>query len=235
MIDFDFTIVRRNRRKTASISVSPENRVTITVPDYLSDDRIMEIIERKSRWIRKRIADNPGRVGQVKPREYISGETFKYLGKTLLLQVKPDVASNLSLEGDVLVARIPWKLDEGRRRDYIAARVEEWYRSRAVETLVERVRLHEKLVGKKVNTIRVKDLSSRWGSCSIRGNLNFNWKIIIAPVEILDYVVIHELCHLIHLDHSPRFWGLVQSILPDYALRRKWLRAHGPSLELSNG
>ncbi|MBQ8597165.1 MAG: M48 family metallopeptidase, partial [Lachnospiraceae bacterium] len=78
--------------------------------------------------------------------------------------------------------------------------------------------------------IRIKDQKSRWGSCSSKGNLNFNWRIVMAPEPVCDYVVIHELCHLVHLDHSERFWKLVESICPGYEQYKKWLKTNGSRL-----
>ena len=87
-----------------------------------------------------------------------------------------------------------------------------------------RVEFYRKQIGKPVNSIRIKDVRSRWGSCSSKANLNFNWRLVLAPMEVLDYVVVHEMCHLKEMNHSKAFWDLVGEILPDYQKQREWLK-----------
>ncbi|MBS4026276.1 MAG: M48 family metallopeptidase [Clostridia bacterium] len=105
-----------------------------------------------------------------------------------------------------------------------------WYRQQANEAIMLRVRYYSEKVGVAYNTVRIKDQKTRWGSCSAKKNLNFNWRLIMAPPEVLDYVVVHELCHLIHLNHSPAFWQLVKNQLPDYSRHKRWLKDQGATL-----
>ena len=102
----------------------------------------------------------------------------------------------------------------------------------ALRRIRERVAHFAPLVGRQPGRITIREQKTRWGSCSAKKNLNFNWKLMLAPPDVLDYVVVHELCHLIHLDHSPAFWALVGSVLPDYRARRRWLKEHGDELML---
>ncbi len=119
----------------------------------------------------------------------------------------------------------------------VGKRLEEWYLWQAKQLFPERVSQYYPLVsrlaqhsGKEigpVNRIAIRNQKTRWGSCSSKGNLNFNWRLVMAPEEILDYVVVHELCHLAHLNHSSQFWQMVRDILPDFRERRNWLKANG--------
>ena len=105
--------------------------------------------------------------------------------------------------------------------------IEKWYRERAREVITDKVTYFQRFIGKSVGEIRIKEQKSRWGSCSSQGNLNFNWKIVMAPDEIIDYLVVHELCHRLPMNHSKEFWDSVGKIIPDYKKREKWLKENG--------
>ena len=106
------------------------------------------------------------------------------------------------------------------------------YRDKAAEYIPQRCAYYAGILGVSYGRISIREQKTRWGSCSAKKNLNFNWKLMLAPPDVLDYVVVHELCHLIHLDHSPAFWALVGSVLPDYRARRRWLNDPGHDLML---
>ena len=106
-------------------------------------------------------------------------------------------------------------------------KLEDAYRKEAGRKIRERVSYFARLMGVTYNRITIKQTKTRWGSCSAQGNLNFHWKLILMPPEVLDYVVVHELAHRKEMNHSPRFWAEVEKILPDYKARRKWLREKG--------
>lgn len=112
--------------------------------------------------------------------------------------------------------------------------LENRYRQAAKKYFPARVAYYENIIGVTHGSISIRNQKTRWGSCSAKGNLNFNWRLVMAPAGILDYVVIHELCHLAYLNHSSQFWRLVSGILPDWKERRSWLKANGPLLEWEN-
>jgi predicted metal-dependent hydrolase len=118
------------------------------------------------------------------------------------------------------------QLAQGELRKQLAS----WYRQQATEAIMSRVMYYSEKVGVVYHTVRIKDQKTRWGSCSAKKNLNFSWRLIMAPPEVLDYVVVHELCHLIHLNHSPAFWQLVKNQLPDYSRHKRWLKDQGATL-----
>ncbi len=111
-------------------------------------------------------------------------------------------------------------------------RLEAPYREAAKEYIPKRVAYYAGLLGVDYNTITIRDQKTRWGSCSSKGNLSFSWRLILAPPKVLDYVVVHELCHRKEMNHSPRFWALVESIIPDYKTHRKWLKENGEKLSI---
>lgn len=127
---------------------------------------------------------------------------------------------------DKLILFVPYEADYYCKRELL----EKWFRKEASLILREKAKEFAKLLSVEFKEIRIKDQRSRWGSCSSKGNLNFNWRIVMAPEPVCDYVVIHELCHLKHMDHSENFWHLVQSICPEYKQYRRWLKENGASL-----
>ena len=126
----------------------------------------------------------------------------------------------------ILPAKISSCLSEGELRDQMHLS----FRAAARETIAARVAFFEQVVGVHPRSIRIKGQKTRWGSCSARGLLNFNWRLILAPPPVLDYVVVHELCHLVHLNHSSSFWARVKAVLPAYPEARAWLTEHGATL-----
>lgn len=110
--------------------------------------------------------------------------------------------------------------------------LEKRYKNKARNQFETRVAYYHPMTGGNYTSITVRDQKSRWGSCSSRGTLSFNYRLIFAPAGVLDYVVVHELCHLTHMNHSKDFWNLVASVMPEYKLHRNWLKEHGPELTL---
>ncbi|MFA6470871.1 MAG: SprT family zinc-dependent metalloprotease [Candidatus Latescibacterota bacterium] len=230
MTDFIYTLIRSPRRKTIGIRVSSDNSITVHAPLKISENRIKEIVRTKFSWIRKRIALNDVRNSRLNPREYKDGERFLFLGKTCLLKTERGTAGVTLREGQLSVG-VPSGLDE-KEQGYISRSLKEWYIRQAEKIFLERVVFYQDVIGVKVNLVRIKTLRSRWGSCSIHGNLSFNWLLVMSPLAVIDYIVVHELCHCIQRNHSPAYWKLVESILPDYKLRNKWLRVNSFTLTL---
>ncbi len=240
-MSIEYTLVRRPRRRSLTITVSPENQVRVLAPGFLSENKIEAFVRRKSPWILKQIEKNSGR---PKPalRGYKSGEIFSFLGKELSLEIQtaPEGDKQGSIacplleapEKSFLIVAVPEKLQGEERRSHIAWRIEDWYRSTAVKIFNQRVAHYQDFLGPKPQSVRVREFRSQWGSASRQGHLKFNWRLLMAPLEVVDYVVVHELTHLEHLNHSPLFWTRVGQIFPDYKARRHWLTAHGRSLWL---
>ena len=126
--------------------------------------------------------------------------------------------------------KVPSNLKGENRREEIKRRLVEWYKKEARTKYKERVERYRKKLGVTYNKIYIRDQKTRWGSCSNKGNLNFNWRLIMASPSILDYIVVHELAHLVHANHGDDFWKLVESVIPDYREKREWLRVNGYKL-----
>ena len=226
-MSIEYTIIRREGRKTASIAVAPDNSVSITVPSELDDESVARIIQRKRGWIHRKIAFNSEVRFPHKPKEYVSGEAFTYIGRNYRLKVLAGSSQGVELRDGRFIARMPSELQGEARSQRIAEELREWYREHARQKLSQRARMHAKRMRLKLGKANVGDYRRQWGSCHQSGDILFNWKIIIAPMRIIDYVVVHELCHLVHRNHSPEYWKLLFRYLPDYTESKEWLRVNG--------
>ena len=156
---------------------------------------------------------------------YEAGASFPYLGKEYTLEIRryrSYARPGVMAEGNKLVV-----LTARTETSVIEEAVKNWYENRAKQVLTDRVEQYRRQLGETIGAVRIKNVKSRWGSCSSKRILNFNWRLVMAPPEILDYVVVHELCHLQQMNHSAAFWSLVEGILPDYKQRRDWLKTCG--------
>ena len=212
-----------------AIRIDPKAGVVIYSPQFLKADKIEEIVGKRAQWIieKQELVKNRGYLCPAK--EFVSGEAFPYLGKQYRLKVIKHASKKeekCKLINGRFMVQINRHSDGRRVKRTVRKALVDWYLGRAEQTIPERVKLYARQIGKWPERIEIKNHKRRWGSCSHRGIVRFNWKIIMAPVTILDYVIVHELCHLICADHSPHFWQKVQTIIPDYTKRRVQLREY---------
>lgn len=217
-------VVRTKRRKTASIKVF-DGFVQAIVPDQLSDTRVNGLIQKRTPWIRSKLREQSQAI-TPRPKEYISGESFTYLGRNCRLKVLQGSDCGVKLKGGYLEVGVSKKPKDGDIRNALV----EWYEEHALARLTEKTNRYAGIMGVSPKSISVRDYKSRWGSCSSKGDISYNWRIIIAPHHIVDYVVVHELCHLKHPNHSPAYWRSVKREIPEYEVCRRWLKDHGASL-----
>lgn len=236
MITFDYQIIRRPRRKTASISVKPDGSVRILVPATLSEQKIIELVERKSQWIQGKISHFQEIQENQREKEYVSGESFTYLGRNYRLKIIADCSGGSSSDVKLMNGRfyvhVPSNMLKNTRNQYIVKQLTRWYREHAIVRFRDKTMRYARQMNVTPVSVDVKDYKSRWGGCHSDGRIYYNWKVIIAPHSIVDYVVVHELCHLVHDDHSKKFWKLLGSVLPDYAERKEWLKINGKQLSV---
>lgn len=228
----DYAIRRSRRRRTVAITVHPEHGVYCSAPARLSVARLDRLVRAKAPWILRKLDEQRvWRLHHPGPR-FASGETFSLLGTPLRLHLTTDNGAGPARADDGrLRVPLPEGLPPGERAGRVRAALEAWYRERAAAELPARVRAWSPAVGVAEPRVIVKAQRRRWGSCSPRGVLRLNWRLVQAPAALVDYVVVHELAHLHHPHHQPAFWALVGRVLPDYGARRKALRALGALLE----
>ncbi len=224
---YEYTIVR-SKRKTFAISIGTEKGIVVKIPLYFPAEDIEKLVIEKAEWIAEKYEQMEEQEQKKPVHHFESGETFYFRGTSLILNliINPDRKRIMVKKqaGTLLV------VSPNAEKTVIRAAIEKWYRERAREVITDKVIYYQRFVGKNVGEIRIKEQKSRWGSCSSQANLNFNWKIVMAPDEIIDYLVVHELCHLLHMNHSKQFWNSVGNIIPDYKEREKWLKEKGTLL-----
>jgi predicted metal-dependent hydrolase len=224
--DIDYTLVR-SQRKTASIVVERDGHVTVRAPDELDIEQIQTVLEKKRYWIYKNQAEWADLNAAHVAREYVNGESFLYLGRHYRLKWVSEQNVPLKLKGGYFLLRKDAKTQQAPQEVF-----KTYYREKGRGTIPERVIRYAGQLGVTVGDVRVMELQNRWASCSAQGNLNFHWKCMLAPIKILDYIVVHELAHLLVPDHSPAFWNEVDKLMPDYRERQEWLRRHGAGLDV---
>ncbi len=227
-IEFPYDVIRTPRRKTASIKVI-EGHVQIIVPMDLPQDKIEAVLFKKRLWVREKIRLYEEAM-PPKPKEFVNGEAFPYLGKNYKLKFVPDGIGEVKLKGGYLELHIKEGYPESRLNAFIRRQLSSWYKRKAQKRLTDKVKRLSTSLDLEPKSVSVQDFKSRWGSCSADGDISFNWKIIMAPHGIIDYVVAHELCHLIEHNHSPAFWKRVERLIPDYRDCKDWLKENGGQL-----
>lgn len=226
--DFQVEVMRTDRKRSASIYLENEV-VKVRVPKSLSEQRIRELITKRTPWIKTKIKETLERP-TFKPKEYVSGETFPYLGRNYRLKVTQGTETSIKLKEGYLYATT---LTTDKAADEtIRSMLVSWYRQHAETRLGEKTNRLANIVGVQPTSIKIRDYKSRWGSCSNTGEISYNWRVILAPHRIVDYVVIHELCHLLEHNHSPRYWKHVERCVPNWRDCRNWLRTNADSLSI---
>lgn len=226
----NYKIIRK-RRKTIGIKITDKGEVIITSPFGVSEETIKNIIKKKQKWITDKVKLIK-EANFAYNRAFKDGERFLFLGKELELEIikvnKP--ICNTEIEGEKV--RVFINLSSMTSGDTISNAIVKLYRKEAARLFKERTDIYSKVLGVGPKRIFIKDQKTLWGSCSSKGNINYNYRIIMAPISIVDYIVVHELCHLIHMNHSKEYWNTVKSVLPDYEKRRKWLKENGHVLKI---
>jgi predicted metal-dependent hydrolase len=218
-------VSRTDRSKSATIKVE-EGVVIVVVPRALTQERIKKLLDDKKLWVKQKIALHP-QLPVTLEKQYVSGEAFSYLGRNYRLKITDGELTPIKLVQGRLTVSVP---NDSSQHKLVKYALTNWFRRRAELKLREKIIRYSPIVGVETNGYKVKSFQSRWGSCTPRGRVDFNWRIIMAPNRVVDYVVVHELCHLKQHDHSPQFWKLVESIMPDYLESKEWLRLNGASL-----
>jgi len=226
MHNFNIDIKKTNRKKTVSFQVVKE-RVKVLVPKHLNQSRIDKLIKSKSKWIKTKLS----KVDQILPyrkKDYVSGEDFLYMGKHYRLKVLKGKKYNIELTDKYLKITIKSHTKDNK----IKRLLKKWYFNNADNYLSELTNEISKKTGINFRSVKVRNYKSRWGSCSSSGKIFYNWKIIMAPTRIIQYVVFHELAHLKVHNHSPKFWRLLKSYYPDIEDAKSWLIQNKNRLEI---
>ncbi len=225
----EFEVIYRDK-KNLTIEVEAPNIITVIAPMGTTEETVLSMVKKKSVWIVQKLFEIREVEYRKREKQYVNGESFIYLGRNYSLQIE------LKMELD----RAYTKLVRGKFCVYtptkdektIKKALEDWFKEKAKEKISERVAYYQSYFDEKPKGIKIKEQQKRWGSCTTKKELLFNWKCIMAPSPVLDYIVVHEMAHMVHMNHSQEFWHLVKKVLPDYVQRKEWLRNNGIKYDL---
>jgi predicted metal-dependent hydrolase len=233
MLKIDYQLRRSARAKLARIIVSPD-KIEVVAPVRMPQQQITQFVHAKQAWIQSALAKvrlKAQQVAPLAPERYGQGVFIPYQGRHYVLLIKPSALKRIKVEFDsAFQVSIPTALDQAAHDAAIKAALSAWMKKTALLMVSEMVQQHAQRFQLVPHGIRIKTQRSRWGSCSSTNAININWLLMLAPPVILEYVVVHELCHIREKNHSAAFWQLVAEHLPDYQQRRHWLKQHGASL-----
>ncbi len=208
----------RSKRKTLSLQINNNAELIVRAPNRLSVKKIEQFIDEKSNWIDKKSAAIQAK--KLKKSSYLEGEKFLYLGGEYPLSVNIDHAKGLEFDGQM------FSLDRGGKEDFLA-----WYKATFKKIALPRLEYYAKENKLIYQQVRFKAQKTLWGSCSYVNNINLNYLLIQAPIGVIDYVIVHELAHIKHKNHSRNFWKFVNQMLPNYKASKRWLQDNGYRLK----
>ena len=209
----------RSKRKTLSLTINENAELIIRAPKRLSIEKIQDFINEKENWInrKKRLIEN-----QIK--DVASNHNkLMYLGDLFPINVEQNAAKELFFTGEEFIAN-------SIEPDSLSLSIKKWYKNKFKEIALPRVAYFANKHNLMVNQVRIKNQKTMWGSCSSKNNINLNYLLLMAPMGVIDYVIVHELVHTIHRNHSTDFWDSVESIMPEFQEHKRWLKKNGYKL-----
>lgn len=225
MKDLEYKIVRSPKRRTLTITVERDRTIIVHAPEGTSQETIQRLIDTKRQWLFEKLHHAQKYQDRVHPpgKEVVNGESAPYLGRDYRIEIA-ETAS-----GEVEFSRVfmgPVS-HQGKRREALKV----WYIARAKETILSRAEQTARELGVTFKATKIVDNQYRWGSCTVNNTVSFNWRLIKAPMFVIDYVVVHELTHLLENNHTARFWNIVRASNPTIEKAKTWLKEHGQLLE----
>ena len=214
----------RTKRKSIALIVKRDGSLTVRAPINAIDEDIIAVVEKKSSWIRSKQAMVLSIYPQTSEKEYVNGEGFWYLGISYRLEIVDGAKNPIELNGQ-------FYLDQSvlpQAQLFFT----NWYKEQAFKVLSERVSWYATNFGIPFHEVKITSAQTRWGSCSVKGILSFPWRLVMAPIPVMDYVVVHELVHLVEKNHGKAYWAKVRAIMPDYKQKIEWLDINGHILRI---
>lgn len=219
-----YTIKRSPKRKNLTITVERDRSVVVHAPEFTSEEKIRAIVESKRQWIYEKTRHAQKYALPHPPgKELVNGESALYLGRQYQIEVVQNSSEDIRFEQRFL---IPARLSAERKQV-----LRNWYMDRAKEKILPRTKKFANDLGVEFTNAKIVDNRYRWGSCTTKDNINFNWRLIKAPMYVVDYVIIHELAHLLEANHTLRFWNIVRAQSSKMDKAKQWLLENGQILE----
>ena len=225
MMELEYRIVRSPKRKKLTITVERDRAVIVHAPQGTSEEEVRQVVDAKRQWILTKLRHPQKYQDRLHPpgKEVVNGESAPYLGRDYRIEVTETASGEVEFSNLFVVP----PAHHAKRRKVLR----DWYIARAKEKILTRVKQHACDLGVEFAAAKIVDNRYRWGSCTVNDNVNFNWRLIKAPMFVIDYVIVHELAHLIEANHTSRFWSIVRARTPTMEKAKSWLKEHGQVLE----
>lgn len=227
-LGFDYSLRRSRRRKSLEVRIS-QGQVLVSVPHFVNEAEILRFLISRRPWILKKVREQSQLLDAKPKREFCDGAIWPYFDDKLQLRLYFGPKLDVHRRDNELLISLS-RRSKASVEAQVRGALEFWYKERALEVLAEKSFELAKRINQDFTEVRVRKTKSRWGHCTSKGVLQYNWLIMLAPEAIADYLVAHEVSHLRHFNHSSDFWSLVASLCPDYQRRRRWLKSEGFSL-----
>jgi predicted metal-dependent hydrolase len=226
-LGFDLTLKRSPRRRTLEIIIR-RGEVLLMLPRFVSDRDGMKFVERKRDWVLQMLEKQRERVDEVVDKQYVEGELFHFLGKAYPLAIYRAEKSQVQLVNDTF--RVGVSARKGPLADAVQKAIWQWYKDQAMRILLAKTDAQIARLERNHAGVRLRRTKTKWGHCTASGTIQYNWQIMAAPEPVIDYLVAHEVSHLVHPNHSAHFWAQVERLCPDYKIHRQWLKSRGHTL-----
>jgi len=227
--------IKRSSRRTLSIIINVDKGVEVRAPLKISENRIENFIKNKSKWIFKKLEESKSIKKTPPGKEFSEGEEFLFMGKKYalkILRITNKQKINITLNKNNILLRIGEDINIKNHKERIKNKFIDWFKKKGYDYVKKMVNIYSKQLKVRPKNIKMKKQKARWGSCSSKKNLNFNWKIIMAPEHVINYLILHEVAHLKHPNHSKKFYREISKIMPDYKKQIEWLKINGNTLNI---
>ncbi len=227
--EISFNIIYR-KRKTLSLEIKQDGTINVLSPNGVDKNFIINAVKDKGDWILKKVEELEIKNKNKLERNYETGDIFMYLGKEYKLQVVVDktvTRAEVKIKDENIIIKA-----NSNNKEYIQQNLKLWFADETLKIVKDRVNYYSKYFKDNVRAIKIKDQKTRWASCTYKNEILFNLRCSMAPIEIIDYVVVHEMCHMEHRNHSKDFYNAVGKIIPDYKEKIKWLKDNGMKMNI---
>ncbi len=217
-------VIKYSNRKTFSITVERDRQVVVHSPKNLSEEKIKQLVDSKRELIQQKLNHVQKYPTNISAKEFVSGESLMFLGKSYQLLVVEAEVDGIQFNKEFKIS----KNDQSVANELF----KKWYKKRALEIILPLANEYAENLGVKFSECKISEMKYRWGSCTTKNNINFNWRIIKAPLFVIKYIIVHELIHLIEANHTATFWNILSIQVPDYQRAKDWLKNNGHLLEV---
>ena len=226
MVELEYQTVRSPKRKKLTITVERDRTIIVHAPQGISEEEVRRVVDAKRQWILTKLRHPQKYQDRLHPpgKEVVNGESAPYLGTDYRIEVTETASGEIEFSHIFMVPAA----HQAKRREVLR----DWYIAQAREKILPRVEQHARELGVRFTGAKIVHNRYRWGSCTVKNNVNFNWRLIKAPMFVIDYVIVHELAHLLEANHTPRFWNIVRAKIVDLDKAKTWLKENGDVLDL---